>query len=67
MLAVLVSQALFALTETSPLFALTVAVIDVDVEIPVHPEGKLHVYDVAAWLNIGRPHHRKINRCQASR
>ena len=50
MLAVLVSQALFALTETSPLFALTVAVIDVDVEIPVHSEGKLHVYDVAAWL-----------------
>ena len=49
MLAVLVSQALFALTETSPPFAPTVALIDVDVEIPVHPEGKLHVYDVAAF------------------
>jgi hypothetical protein len=24
-----------------------VVVIDVDVELPLHPEGKVHVYDVA--------------------
>ena len=35
----LVPHRLLAETETFPLFALTVAVMDVDVELPVHPEG----------------------------
>ena len=43
----LLPQVLLALTEMLPLFAPTVAVIDVVVEVPVHPEGSVHVYVVA--------------------
>ncbi len=38
-LAVPEPQALFAVTETSPLLALTVAVIELVVEVPVQPVG----------------------------
>jgi hypothetical protein len=34
---------LFAVTETFPPVAPTVAVIEVDVEVPVHPEGMVQV------------------------
>ena len=34
---------LFAVTETLPLLAPTVAVIDVVVEVPLHPDGNVHV------------------------
>jgi hypothetical protein len=38
---------LFAVTETLPPVEPTVAVIDVEVELPVQPVGKVHVYEVA--------------------
>jgi len=38
---------LLAVTEMVPPDAPAVASIDVDVELPVHPEGNVHVYDVA--------------------
>ena len=38
---------LFAVTEIFPLFAPGVAVIDVEPELPLHPDGNVHVYDVA--------------------
>ena len=38
---------LFAVTETLPLLAPAVVVIDVVVEVPLHPEGNVHVYEVA--------------------
>ena len=45
--ALLVSQKLFAATEIVPPLAPGVAVIDGDVELPLHPEGKDQVYEVA--------------------
>ena len=47
MLAELVPHELVAVTDISPLFAPTVAMIEVDVELPVHPVGNVHVYEVA--------------------
>jgi hypothetical protein len=38
---------LFAATEIFPPFAPGVTVIDVEPELPLHPVGKVHVYDVA--------------------
>ena len=38
---------LFAVTEIFPLVAPGVAVIDVEPELPLQPDGKVHVYDVA--------------------
>ena len=48
-LAVLVPQELVAVTEISPFAAEVVAetVMEFVVDVPVHPEGKIHVYDVA--------------------
>ena len=40
-------HALFAATEIFPLPAPAVAVIDVVAELPLHPEGKVHVYEAA--------------------
>ena len=40
-------QELFAVTEIVPPFAPGVAVIDVEAELPLHPDGNVHVYDVA--------------------
>jgi hypothetical protein len=40
-------QELFAETVTSPLVAPGVTFIDVEVELPVHPDGNVHVYEVA--------------------
>jgi hypothetical protein len=45
--AVPVAHELLAVTEIFPPFALAVAVIDVVVELPVHPDGNVHVYEVA--------------------
>ena len=36
-------QVLFAVTETFPPVAPAVALIEVEVEVPVHPEGRVHV------------------------
>jgi len=41
--ALLVPHELVAVTEIVPPLASGVAVIDVDVELPVHPDGKVHV------------------------
>ena len=38
---------LFAKTEIVPPFAPTVAVIEADAELPLHPDGNVHVYDAA--------------------
>ena len=38
---------LFAVTEIFPLLAPAVAVIEVEFELPLHPDGKIHVYEVA--------------------
>ena len=43
-------QSLLAVTEMVPPLGPVVVVIELLVDEPVHPEGKLHVYDVAAWL-----------------
>ena len=45
-------QALFAVTEILPLLAPAVAVIDVEFELPLHPDGKVHVYDVAPFTAV---------------
>ena len=42
-----VPHELVAVTEIVPLFAPVVAVIDVEVELPVHPDGNVQLYDVA--------------------
>ena len=39
----LVPHELFAVTEIVPPVAPAVEVIDVEVELPVHPDGKVHV------------------------
>jgi hypothetical protein len=38
---------LVAVTEIVPPAAPAVAVMDVEVELPLHPDGKVHIYDVA--------------------
>ncbi len=38
---------LLAVTDTVPLFAPVVAVIEFMVDVPVHPFGNVHVYEVA--------------------
>jgi hypothetical protein len=43
----LLPQLLFAVTEILPLPAPTVAEMEVVVELPVHPDGSVHVYIVA--------------------
>ena len=43
---------LFAVTEILPLFAPGVAVIDVEAELPLHPDGNVHVYDVAPFTAV---------------
>ena len=43
---VLEPHELFAVTEIFPLVP-AVAVIDVEVELPLQPEGNVHVYEVA--------------------
>ena len=45
--ALLVPHELLAVTETVPPNAPAVADIDVEVELPIHPEGKDQVYEVA--------------------
>ena len=40
-------QALFAKTEILPPVAPTVTDIETEVEVPLHPEGRVHVYEVA--------------------
>jgi hypothetical protein len=42
-LAVLVPQPFEAVTEMSPPFGPTVAVMELVVEVPVHPAGRVHV------------------------
>ena len=43
----LVPHELFAVTEIVPPFAPDVAVIELEVELPVQPEGRVQVYEVA--------------------
>ena len=38
---------LFAVTEIVPPLAPAVAVIDSELEVPLHPDGNVHVYEVA--------------------
>ena len=38
---------LFATTEILPLVAPTVAVIDAEFELPLQPDGKVQIYEVA--------------------
>ena len=38
---------LFAVTEIVPPVTPTVVVIEVEVELPLHPDGNVHVYEVA--------------------
>jgi hypothetical protein len=45
--AVLNPHALFAATEIVPPTEPRVAVIDSEFELPVHPDGKVHTYEVA--------------------
>jgi hypothetical protein len=40
-------QKLLAVTEIVPLLDPGVAFIDADVELPLHPDGKVQVYEVA--------------------
>ena len=40
-------QILFAVTVTFPLVILAVVLIDVVVDVPVHPPGRVQVYDTA--------------------
>jgi hypothetical protein len=44
---VLDPQVLLAVTEIVPPLEPGIAVIDVDVELPLHPDGSVHVYEVA--------------------
>jgi hypothetical protein len=46
-LGVLDPHALFAVTVMVPEPAPTVVVIDVEVEVPLHPDGRFQLYDVA--------------------
>jgi hypothetical protein len=46
-LAMLVPQAFVAVTEMSPPTVPAVTVMELVVELPVHPAGSVHVYDVA--------------------
>ena len=48
----LLPQLLFAFTDKVPLAAPGVAVIELLVDVPVQPEGKIHVYDVAPGTAI---------------
>ena len=43
---------LLAVTEIFPLFAPAVAVIEVEFELPLHPDGNVHVYDVAPFTAV---------------
>ena len=45
--AVLLPQPLFAVTDIVPPVAPAVVVMDVVVELPLHPAGNVHEYDVA--------------------
>jgi hypothetical protein len=40
-------QSLFGVTETFPLLAPAIAVMEAVVDVPVQPEGRVHVYEVA--------------------
>jgi hypothetical protein len=51
-LAILVPQALDAVTEISPPVVPAVTVIEFVVELPVQPEGRVHVYDVAPLTGV---------------
>lgn len=45
-------QALLAVTDTVPLLVPVVTEITFVVEAPVHPEGSVHVYDVAPLTGL---------------
>ena len=47
MLALLVPHELLAVTETVPPIGPAVASIDVEEELPLHPDGNDHIYEVA--------------------